>query len=1208
MVRRRLRFTRKALELGLALGASLLAACSSATLVTEASLPAAFRDLVPNGQLRVRSLAPGAGSFTVGDSTRVVVTVDDWRVPDLTLDLHTAAMLRAFVERGGKLLLLGYATALANELGVEDEHPEVEAFRWGYDARTSIGRARLGIEITSGRAPELFAGLVPTGGEFRHYLTGGTPCCVPLCAWRVGAPRSGDVLARLATEFDGIPGPPGPPVLVRWRAGKGEILGLGLAPDLEHADEAVRDNARRLLRNLLGVREGVPSDVVLIKLPAAAVPERPRLAATFDARDVPMQSLLAHWGWSVSLAPATDRERPRAPAELVREVLAPSWRSGADLLEIAPCHPDRGLSLIWSERDAMKPPPGFRGSAYGGAFDAAAFGLLADEAHGRGMLLQALLDPLPFGERTSERLAALRFVARQLACVRRLGGRAIDGFGVRDWLHDDSGYSRAMVQDLHPAAFFYTLGERAPAVAGALRGLDAEDGALRGLGASGLSDSWRAGFPHDLFPLGVLDARVSRALPSEAGATYGGGSYGDWIVTQANDFVRARQAVGGALWWRTHDAETLGPRGADYVHGVSLDPLRAAVAMPLAATGANGYRAAAAALASTPPAGFADALPVAAAVHVLQNNWLRLVGSGGGLLFDPAGEARFRPGEALVLSPGFLQTRLFGSRPEAGVLKNVDHDLLVSGSGTEGGYGRTAVVGAGAARVVPAMLAFDEQPRWPQRVQVELALETGYYELELQPRCVRGRGILISSIDGTVVDCRAFVSGERAVTATVPVHIARDGTRILELAVAEGGTVALDRLRLVRRGDVAAEGSVAIAAGHLAEVGERSASSYHSDSVELRTIGDFPGLLLRVRCLRAVRNLRVERTFALPSYTVLAASGGDGPKLRQPFVLRSANSAHPDLVVVPIQLQRYEHLRHHRGGLVLHGSAESGAESRIGFWLTPHGQGGAVLAAAAMVFRGLDQPIHLDLGDRGEGELVSELSVPWTRVVHVQSRAKTPYFVRENGWWTWRGAQPAATGGDWLRVCQLPGDTVVVTSGPAVFARTRPGIGSQHVLALRDPEPHSVRVRVLQPSRLSAPAVIMAADFDEVSLDGEPWSWFDDRTVYLPDRPGDYLIETQAHGGDPLPRVTSTRAPVQRCAYDPEQRELLLVCGRDPSLPAGLPFTAVLKGPRPTRVTNGEIVAEATLPHADADARARAAAGGVLIRFRPGVTKVHYDD
>ena len=112
--------------------------------------------------------------------------------------------------------------------------------------------------------------------------------------------------------------------------------------------------------------------------------------------------------------------------------------------------------------------------------------------------------------------------------------------------------------------------------------------------------------------------------------------------------------------------------------------------------------------------------------------------------------------------------------------------------------------------------------------------------------------------------------------------------------------------------------------------------------------------------------------------------------------------------------------------------------------------------------------------------------------------------------------------------------------------------------------------------------------------------------MFLPDRVGTFLVECSSHAGDPVPGVRCTRAPLQHCRYDGERRVLVLVTPPDPGRPLELPWTAVLRGPRPTRVANGEIVAETSLPHADAATAAAAAAGGTLIRFRSGTTEVFY--
>ena len=63
-----------------------------------------------------------------------------------------------------------------------------------------------------------------------------------------------------------------------------------------------------------------------------------------------------------------------------------------------------------------------------------------------------------------------------------------------------------------------------------------------------------------------------------------------------------------------------------------------------------------------------------------------------------------------------------------------------------------------------------------------------------------------------------FVAGRADQPLTVPLHLARSLPRTLQFAVAEGGAVALDALRVVRRGDVGAEAQIDVPAGQRIEL------------------------------------------------------------------------------------------------------------------------------------------------------------------------------------------------------------------------------------------------------------------------------------------------------------------------------------------------------------------------------------------------------
>lgn len=1148
-------------------------------------------------------VSAGAGAPCGG----VLVVDANWRPPDGAATAQQRAALRQCLEAGGRVVLFGHAAQLVAELGVEPERPECSVYRWGFDARTVRGEATLGLAVVSGRLPELFVGLAAPRVEHALPLTGARPCTLPLCAWSVGEPRQGEVLARLFEERDGTAEPSGAPVLVRWQCGAGELLACGLLPAIAHPDAAVRANARAFVRNCADWAAGGTRRPLVLHSVAERGPP-PVAPAPVDGPGI--VPLLAHWGWQASLRDADDGGGLRPPAELVDDALAPSWRSGADVFAVQLVDGRLGAAVPWSDRDPMRRPESWRGGGDHGPWDAGGFGVLADEAHGRGMLVFGDLDPLPVGDRPTERLVALRYLARELACVRRLGARAFDGFAVRQWWPDRDGYGVAMLQDFRPSAVLLGAGEQLPALAGGLRALDADDGAPRGLALAGVHRGWRDGFPADLFPCGVLDARATGERWPGTGVR-GGGSHGDWLLRQWNDFVRERRRSGATALWRRHDPRTLGPDTDAFVRGLGLEPLVAAVATPLSATGRDGVRAAAAALLPEAPPGFGGEVDAPAAVHCLGNNWFRLLGSGGELRWDPTGTGRFDAAASVVVSPALLATRLVGARPDAAAVQDDRRDFLVGGTAGEGGYGRVARAGdarPGGPRP-PAVLAVDREPAWPAAVVWDWQPAPGYHELTVALRAERGDSLVALSIDDVLLRCVAVRGAVRAAAEVVPVHIATTVPRALRVEVLDGGAVAIDRLTARRVGDIGVEARVDVPAGSVARLTERSHASCLRETTTWTAIADLPAFVVRVRTERADRNLQVHRRISLPGYapvgpaTAAATDAAPGA-----LWLRAAATTAPDLLVVPLQRSRYEELSAQDEALLWRAAPEAGGESCVAFLLCAHGAGDAWLPHAARVLAAIDRPQPVDLGPDGEASLATDLTVPWNRVLHLAGAAATPFAVRERGWWSWRGSQPAPDGGAWLRIVQEPGDVVQVVGGPAVLARTRPGPGSLRVIALRDPTPRSATVQVLQPSRLGAPSVVMAADFDEVSVDGRPWAWFDGRTVFLPDRAGTYRIEANRHGGGETPHVRCTGAPLERCSWVPERGELVLATAGAADRPAELAWTAVLAGPAPSGIENGELVEPASLCLRDAAAAAAVARGGVLIRFRSGITTVHYGE
>lgn len=1172
------------------LGLLLVAACVGLArpLPTPAALPgwaATLHDVAPAA---LRALPKPGEPLPLPTDCGVLLVDPSWRPGAPDLDEAQLTALRAWVQAGGHLVLFGHAARLVVDLQFESERPVCRAFRWGYDPRAVAGRAQLSLVGVAGQFADWFAG---GAADARLALTGGQPCTLPLCTWQNGDPRNGAVLARLGVETDGQREPFGAPALVHYRAGRGAVLACGLVPAVDDADPELRAAAAEFVRRCAVWAGGERTEVW--RFPPRTAPA---IADVDLSANLP---LLPHWGWQ-SPGPAAASER--SASELRDQVLLPSWSAGADLVEVLLTAHDGTAAEPWPADDPLRPAPSWRNPAADAAWAPGAVAELAAEAHARGLLALGAFEPLPVGEVASERLVALRYAARQWADRRRLGAGALDGFAVQEWFADDRGYGLGMLQDFQPAAVLQRRGERVGELAGAVRALDASDGALATLPLPGLGSGWRDGYPGDLFPFGVLEAR-SFGNPEDPAC----GASVDWLVQQGNDFVRARLGRGAALSWRRYEPERFAADTSLAVHGWSLESLRAAMAMPLSATGSNGLRAAAASLLPEPPPGFGASCAEPAAVHVLQNNHLRLAGSGGELQLDPRGTARFTDGAAVRLSPSFLRTRLLGARPDGSTAATPPLDFLQRGLRGEGDHPREVRVGSTAeAPRPPGVLAFAEAGRWPCTAVFAWPASVGYHELELGLRGVRGHGVVAVSLDGVLLQAVPFHDDRAEPPLVVPLHSVRAGERLLRLEVRHGGAVALDRLVVRRVGDVAVEASVGVVGGCRAELVEQSASSQHQERLELIGQADLPGFVLRGRCDAAARGLQIERTFSLPDRT-LASPDAEPEALRGGFVLRST-TGQGDLVVVPLRLARNDKLRWRDGVLQLLSAPEPGLQFRIGFLCCPAGTGAERLAAAAVELAALDTPRELELAADGSALLLSELPTPWSEVVHFAADPHTPFAVREGSLWSWRGSQAAPDGGRWLRVHHTPGGSVQVVGGPALLATTRPGPGSAGLLQLEEPRASSVTVHVRQQSRLAVPSVVMGSPFDAVLVDGEPWAHFDGSTVFLPAGVGRRTVRTQSLAGVRAPHVRSTAAPLSVCRYVPERRELLLVTPGDPHRPVELPWTAVLGGPVPVRIENGELVDEATLRHRDAALGKQARAGGVLIRFRSGITKVFYGD
>jgi hypothetical protein len=1223
------------------------------------------------------------------------------RTPIGGMDDETRQELRRYAEAGGRMLLLGFATRLVHEIGIEPQAPDRFAvYRWGDNDQTLLGRYRFGVRVENPEQLELVAGLKGAwerstgarragdaaaggnGGNGREgkqrqdafHLGGGEMVSVQSCHWELVRPQGGRVVGRLYRERDGEAKELGAAVLTAWGAGKdGRILAYGSLPEPWRQDPEIQHNARQFLRNAIRSlcgggeggegseggegregdrdrRAGKPLRVVVFTDPGLP-PTLPKALPPLARRELPGAAIVPHWGWQVPLNYQRDGRRPISPEAVVQQVLVPSFASGASLLDLHLWDSERGYPLAWDPQDPLRRPRTYHGGMFFPEWGPLALRRLAAAAHQRSMQVQTWLcpDPTRLGPPV-EILACSKWLARELLDVRRFGDGALDGVGVHTWFDDTEGHTRRVLQRYQPAVHGYCTGVVPQFFPGFVGAVNANNGRPRGLDAAGVSKSWRDAFPPPSHMAALLDCRVRQPSAQAWGThAHGGGSYGDWIVTQVNDFARERMGQGAAMWWQAFNDRTMTPAVVDYVHGVSMQPIKAAVAGHLWATGTGGYRDLLRGFVTEMQSGFGAEADYPAETPFLQNNHFRLHGTGGALLVDPTGLARFRSADkdgeravplSVAVSTAFMRSSWRGVRPRIQDLDRSVLDFVQGHPRGENGYGPLLRIGEGerGPGTFPAMLAHDQPGRWPRKVEMDVKVRPGHYELELLLRASEGRGIVEVQRDGQVCKLLAFQHGVGTKVHRLAFPVAAGGLRSWSLEVLGGGRVAIDSCRLTQRSQVSVlqavptEIRIRERAGHLAEILEHTVAAEFQERRVLRTIADLPGFVLTIEYPWLRAGPQVVREFDLPLHRTLARTTGQDPLLlRRSFVLRSSDPAVPDLAVIPVELPRYHHFEFTaKSGLRLAGFPRSNERVRVGFMFL-RGRRSQSLKELKQVLLDVLEPLTLQLGEAGRARILPRAKVAHPRVVRVVNADKTPFRVREGGNWLWRGAQRAQDGGQWLLIYHQDNGSrdsrpVDVVNGSEMLAGVHPGPGSLYSLAISDKGdgqgqgqgegegvgPVSVTVRVLQTGPfLRAPSVVMNRSFNAVTLDDKPWRYVHGRAVFLPRMRGTYRIEVSGRSGlaegdaQGMPALARTGAHVQTCRYDPSNQvlEVFTVTGEQSE---DREYTAWFTGPVPVRVDGGELVPRQDFTYrGEQDAQA-AEAAGVIVRFRPGLLRLHY--
>jgi hypothetical protein len=180
----------------------------------------------------------------------------------------------------------------------------------------------------------------------------------------------------------------------------------------------------------------------------------------------------------------------------------------------------------------------------------------------------------------------------------------------------------------------------------------------------------------------------------------------------------------------------------------------------------------------------------------------------------------------------------------------------------------------------------------------------------------------------------------------------------------------------------------------------------------------------------------------------------------------------------------------------------------------------------------------LEVSGAGHAHVTNKLDIPVTKVIRVQGGDEHPFQVYEYGRWSFRGAQPSALhkGEDYLKVYLPPKGEALVQTYDFIEESVRPGWGCQYTVALRSAEKRHggacarAEVRDIT-SFIYAPRLRFAHPIKSARVDGQPWHYFNDDHVFLPNRRGIYTVEVE-YGEPETPRLVSTFADVVRTHWD----------------------------------------------------------------------------
>ncbi len=1197
------------------------------------------------------------------------------RLPDAASDPEVIANVRRFVENGGSLFLVGFAPAWTVALGLEKELPaRMDHDRLGYGDQTPVhGDFRVGLRP---RQPSpLFQGLTPDAERPDvFFLAANHSLNLEVCQWRSRQPRNGRVVALYARRhYNGdFLSPDDHIMLIQWSLGRGQVLGYGDNLCLEdfwynHAQQNLERFLRNVARNLTGKEN--PRVAALPETPSRleydeymSPPAYAQAQPHSLSRPFPGLPYIAHWGWHGQITYQRAAKESKPLAYYQQRLIDEPFRWGANLLEFYTPSMDDGYPFGWPENDPIAPPKA-PNRYWGGDFDPnwnlEKARQLFRECHRRDMLVQIFYHPDPIrvardsgADPVSLYSDFAEYQARELQNPLLHGWRAAhDGVGSEWWPSDQSGRYMSKLWMYNPGSYRYStsiLDKTGPYYSGTWMCAFAR---LDGINACGYGEPWRFVYHPPLYLSYQADCRSLKPSSREWGGwgNYGGGSTPDWILRQVNDFCRDRLYLDSSIWWLGEPAATLKEEDRPYVYGISMDPLRCAVATTMRAVGSDGYRAKALATLSDVPSQYACAEPYPQDTALIQNNYfrlLRMAGEDRGVLqYDPLRLAYYhatdRPRPAVELTDNFLSAApvgKLGSAPifpdgvvldgstagKIGADPNFSAIGAVDHSNAEfkpsGGYDKVYACSADAAQF-PGELCYERWPDWPQEVAMRFTADAGRYQVEIHALPVEYPCTMEADVDGRHIGVYFPAPGREGVY-TLPFSLASSGPHTLLLRVQKadvsgqrkdgrpGFAHAFDALIIRNTAPQCVVHAFPTKVGHAAVLQEqvfKDPAAEYRQTRRYHVVADSPMFTVEIQN-RAPGACAWETRLHLPRHGDLAAVEGAEATWR----MAGRIPGEPALVLT-FDGDGAEKIERRGEDVVITSPAQRQSTFTLGVLVDDGLYSRRQLPAVREAMLAKAPAVRLS---GRSAEVKNPLDIPRVALVSVEPAGQGPYHVLETGpdgraAWMVRGAQ-ADGKRDLLRVYLQAHGRVRIQSYGYINGVVKPGYGCQYVLAIDDGvRPGRCEVDVLKTGPfVFAPRIEWKEPFDTVKVNGRPWRYFDGTLVFLPNRPAHYVVEVQKAGGT-APCLTRTFLDVESSSWDAAGK-VLEVRTRAPHwwegpLPGDIDYVAQLHtaGLQPASVEGGELVPWSEFRATDAD-REKMAHEGAVIRLKPGVTRIHF--